>query len=221
MNRAQLSQGPERGAYSYGRGQLARLIIGSFRFSQGRPELQVQILSHLVVQHGPRIRRELLPEATDRASRTLLRVAMNHRLHGPVAETTARDLIATQVATLDELLAAPAPPPCEPLNLAVGMAEADLDYLGRPQGRPRAGMIDAGRSSWIDPWTGLLAYHAVLRRSAGLAEFDAMFGTISQAMREAPGIPAIVRDAVTQHFLHHPEDRESNLDLDELLYKSS
>lgn len=209
----------EAGGEPYDHRHLARLFIGSFRFSQGRPELQVQILAHLVGRYGGRMRRELLPVATEQATPTLLRVVGNHRLHGPVADADSRELIAAQAAAFDRLLAAAVVPPVDPLDLAVGMAEADLAYLGRPAGRPRSGEVDTGGSSWVDRWTGLLAFHAVLGRSAGLAEFDAMFEAISRAVREAPELPPVVRDAVARHFAQHPEDRSDGTNQDEKISK--
>jgi hypothetical protein len=193
---------------SYDCAQLARLFIGSFRFSQGRPELQRSILAHLVQRHGHRMRRELLAEASERATGTLLRVIVNHRLHAPVPPDEAHALIAEQLAAFERLLAEPGHAAAgTPLELAVGMAEADLDYLRRPLGRPRIGEVDTGGSSWVDRRTGLLAYHAVLGNSAGLAEFDEMFAEVGQAVREASPVPEPVRAAVTCHFEHHPEDR--------------
>jgi len=173
--------------------------------------LQRLILAHLVERYGHRIHRDLLPAAVEQATGSLLRVIANHRLHARVPETAAQALIADQLAAFDQLLAdreaARPPASAEPLRLAVDMAEADLDYLHRPGGRPRIGEVDTGGSSWVDRWTGLPAYHAVLGNSAGLAEFDAMFDAVGQAIREASEVPEPVQAAIDHHFEQHPEDR--------------
>lgn len=205
---------------SYDCGQLARLFIGSFRFSQGRPDLQRLILAYLVERHGDRMRRELLPAAAEQATGTLLRVIANHRLHAPVPVAEAHALIAEQLAAFDRLLADHAATgrvvePVAPLELAIGMAEADLDFLARPQGRPRVGEVDTGGSSWVDRWTGLLAYHVMLGHSAGLAEFDAMFAAVAQALRDAGRLPEPVRAAVAGHLRRHPEDRAKLVNADD------
>ncbi|MGI8665630.1 MAG: hypothetical protein ACR2N4_06330 [Jatrophihabitans sp.] len=186
---------------------LARLFVGSFRFSQGRPDLQVSILAELVSRHRDRIAADRLPEATERATPTLLRVMANHRLHGQVPAAEATELIDEQTAALERLLADP-PPATSPITLATGMAEADLDYLSRPHGRPRVGEVDTGGSSWVDRWTGLLAYHAVLGQSAGVAEFDELFTEIGQALLAAEQLPQPVARALRLHFERHPEDAE-------------
>ncbi|WP_206795444.1 hypothetical protein [Amycolatopsis sp. MtRt-6] len=167
----------------------------------------MDILAFLVARYGNRMARDRLAEAAERATSTLLRVAGNHRLHEPVVIADARALIRHQSAEWDSLLAAS--PPREPgiRTLATGMAQADVDYLSRNSGRPRAGAVDSNGSGWMDGWTGLLAYHSVLGRSTGMAEFDSLFAAIrASVLSSAAAMTPPIVEALRLHFRHHPED---------------
>lgn len=192
----------------YDAAQLARLFVGSFRFSQGRPRLQVDILAFLVARHGDRMTGDRLPEAVERATSTLLRVVGNRRLHGPVTTADADDLIRIQAGEWNSLVTRNSTARGEIRALAAGMAEADVEYLARDSGRPRMGAVDSNGASWMDGWTGLLAYHSVLGRSTGMTEFDELFAAIRSSVLSSGSTPPPppVPEALWLHFWHHPED---------------
>src|SRR5437763_274045 len=67
--------------HMYTAAELARLVVASYRFSQGWPELQANIFMYLTARYGERFDPKTFDEAQDLVVKVAQRITGNPKLH--------------------------------------------------------------------------------------------------------------------------------------------
>lgn len=201
--------------------EVAKLFVGSFRFSQGEPGIQQLLFDYLCQEYGDKLSPELLTEGTQTAAPRIEKLVTSGISHDVRGKDKVRETIADErnnwLTTLDNHSQGKGTE-FDPQGALKQILARETRFLGRKKGRPRPEGALTGQSGPRDRFTSQLVYYGLMGKDTDMPEFNRLFAML---LAELPNIPeegvaqnryghkdsySLYR-VLERHFDAHPEDR--------------
>lgn len=202
--------------------EIARLIVNSFRFSQGFDGDDVpahqQILQYIASQYRNKIDPNLIQDAVKPATETALKIITKRSLHPPVEEASANAY--NQIDSYANLLKKFVKDKNCKSNmpgLTRVLIKADhvnlFGYVGKPQeGRQREPVPEDEMVAAKDPFLSHFVFYGLMKRTTGVLEYDQMFADVVKEyeanINKDDDYHQQVQELVRIYIGHHPETIE-------------